>query len=129
MAKLIYTALVSLDEYIADSNGTSTEPETHEEVHSVVVELARDDGAYLWPPHVRVHGRLAGPADAQSAVLHGGFREHVADRREGPLQSFSGRVRAQSLGRANKERMMISRILINASAGVIFGISRAHPLS
>jgi dihydrofolate reductase len=48
MAKLIYTALMSLDGYIADKNGNFNWAEPDEEVHSYVNKLVRDEGAYLY---------------------------------------------------------------------------------
>src|SRR5215467_16390396 len=71
---------------------------------------------------------LGRPCRRRSAVLYGRFGEHTAVRREGPMQSFSGRLRPRFLRIATKDRTTISRILINASARVILG-GRAHPLS
>jgi len=104
MAKLIYTALTSLDGCVASKGGNFDWVDPHEELHSFVNELARRRLLSLWPTHARGHSRLADPADAQSAVLCVGFREYMAGRREGPLQSFSCRVRARSLRIETKDR-------------------------
>jgi len=48
MAKLIYTAIMSLDGYIADTNGRFFWAEPDKEVHSFVNELERPVGTYLY---------------------------------------------------------------------------------
>jgi dihydrofolate reductase len=50
MAKLIYTAIMSLDGYVADENGNFDWAEPDEEVHAFVNDLERPIGTYL-------HGR------------------------------------------------------------------------
>ena len=47
MASLIYSAIASLDGYIADANGKFDWAEPDEEVHSCVNDLARPVGTYL----------------------------------------------------------------------------------
>jgi dihydrofolate reductase len=47
MAKLIYTALMSLDGYIADEDGSFDWAEPDEEVHRFVHDLERSVGTYL----------------------------------------------------------------------------------
>ena len=47
MAKLIYSALTSLDGYVADDDGSSTGPMPDEEVHAFVNDLARPVGTHL----------------------------------------------------------------------------------
>ncbi len=47
MAKLIYTALTSLDGYVADENGNFDWAEPDEEVHAFVNDLDRPVGTYL----------------------------------------------------------------------------------
>jgi len=62
----------------------------------------RDDGAYLYGRRrYEVMAAWQTLPTRDQPILHGGLREHMAGCREGPLQSFSGRVRAQSLRRAN----------------------------
>ena len=48
MAKLIYSALMSLDGYIADEDGNFDWAEPDEEVHAFVNDLARPIGTYLF---------------------------------------------------------------------------------
>ncbi len=47
MAKLIYSALASLDGYIADENGNFDWAEPDEEVHAFVNDLSREVGTFL----------------------------------------------------------------------------------
>ncbi len=48
MAKLIYSAIMSLDGYIADENGNFDWAEPDEEVHAFVNDLERPIGTYLY---------------------------------------------------------------------------------
>ena len=48
MAKLIYSAITSLDGYIADENGTFDWAQPDEEVHTFVNDLERSAGTYLY---------------------------------------------------------------------------------
>lgn len=48
MAKLIYSAITSLDGYIEDANGTFDWAEPDVEVHAVVNDLLRPVGTYLY---------------------------------------------------------------------------------
>jgi dihydrofolate reductase len=48
MAKLIYTAITSLDGYVADEDGNFDWAEPDEEVHSFVNDLERPAGTYLY---------------------------------------------------------------------------------
>jgi dihydrofolate reductase len=48
MAKLIYSAITSLDGYVADENGDFDWAEPDEEVHRFVNDLARPAGTYLY---------------------------------------------------------------------------------
>ena len=48
MAKLIYSALTSLDGYVADANGNFDWAEPDEEVHTSVNDLERQVGTYLY---------------------------------------------------------------------------------
>ena len=48
MAKLIYSAITSLDGYVADENGNFDWAEPDEEVHTFINELERPVGTYLY---------------------------------------------------------------------------------
>ena len=48
MAKLIYTAIMSLDGYVADENGNFDWAEPDEDVHGLVNDLERPIGTYLY---------------------------------------------------------------------------------
>ena len=48
MAKLIYTAIASLDGYVADESGKWDWSEPDEEVHTLVNDLERSIGTYLY---------------------------------------------------------------------------------
>ena len=48
MAKLIYSAIASLDGYVADEEGNFDWSAPDEEVHSFVNELERPIGTYLY---------------------------------------------------------------------------------
>ena len=48
MAKLIYTAIMSLDGYVADEDGNFDWAEPDEEVHAFVNDLERPIGTYLY---------------------------------------------------------------------------------
>ncbi|MGH3013484.1 MAG: dihydrofolate reductase family protein [Gaiellaceae bacterium] len=48
MAKLIYSAITSLDGYVADEDGTFDWAEPDEEVHTFVNDLERPVGTYLY---------------------------------------------------------------------------------
>jgi dihydrofolate reductase len=48
MAKLIYSAITSLDGYVADENGNFDWAEPDEEVHAFVNDLARPVGTHLY---------------------------------------------------------------------------------
>jgi dihydrofolate reductase len=48
MAKLIYSAITSLDGYVADENGNFDWAEPDEEVHTFINDLERPVGTYLY---------------------------------------------------------------------------------
>jgi dihydrofolate reductase len=48
MAKLIYSAITSLDGYVADENGNFDWAEPDEEVHAFINDLQRPVGTYLY---------------------------------------------------------------------------------
>jgi hypothetical protein len=80
MAKLIYSAIMSLDGYIADMEGLFDWAEPDEEVHAFVNDLERQVGPIStvagcmksWPP-----GTLSRPT---TSLPHCGIRECLARR-------------------------------------------------
>jgi len=52
VAKLIYSAITSLDGYVADENGNFDWAEPDEEVHTFVNDLERPVGTYLYGRHM-----------------------------------------------------------------------------
>ena len=48
MAKLIYTAIASLDGYVADTNGNFDWAAPSPEVHAFINDLEREIGTYLY---------------------------------------------------------------------------------
>ncbi len=89
MAKLIYSAIMSLDGYVADEDGNFDWAEPDEEVHSFVNDLERRVGTYLYgrrmydvmvawespdivADQLALHARLRGDMEGgrQGRVLH-----------------------------------------------------------
>jgi dihydrofolate reductase len=72
MAKLIYSAITSLDGYVADEDGNFAWAEPDEEVHSFVNELERPVGTYLYGRRmyeVMAYWETAPTVADQSAVI------------------------------------------------------------
>ena len=81
MAKLIYSAIASVDGFVADEDGNFAWAEPDEEVHTFVNELERSAGTYLygrrmyevlsawdtpdpgWPAHMQEYARVWRDAD------------------------------------------------------------------
>ena len=51
MAKLIYSAIASLDSYVADEDGNFDLAVPDEEVHAFINDLQRPVGTYLYQRH------------------------------------------------------------------------------
>ena len=70
MAKLIYSAITSLDGYVADEHGSFDWAVPDEEVHGFR-QRPRAAGRHLpvWAPDVRGDGRLGGPRRADADQL------------------------------------------------------------
>jgi dihydrofolate reductase len=71
MAKLIYSAITSLDGYVADEQGNFDWAEPDEEVHAFVNDLERPIGTYLYGPRmyeVMTYWETAPAVADQSAV-------------------------------------------------------------
>ena len=86
MAKLIYTAISSLDGYVADAEGNFDWSTPHEEVHRFVNDLEQAIGTYLYgrrmyevmrhwetastPDNVRLGLELLGERRFSDGVVH-----------------------------------------------------------
>src|SRR4051812_41259839 len=98
MAKLIYSAIASLDGYVADEDGKFDWAAPGEEVHAFVNELERPVGTYLYgrrmyevmaywettlsrpdpPPHIRDYAEIWQGADK---IVYSGTLEAVSTAR------------------------------------------------
>ena len=92
MAKLIYSAIASLDGYVADEDGNFDWAEPDEEVHAFVNDLERPIGTYLYGRRmyeVMVYlgdrGHLRRPA-----AVRAGLRGDLAGGRQGRLLPDAG---------------------------------------
>jgi len=84
MARLIYSAITSLDGYVADEDGTFDWAQPSEEVHGFVNDLERPVGTYLYGRRmyeVMVHWEAAHALAGQPPVVRD-FAEfwHAADK-------------------------------------------------
>ena len=92
MAKLIYSAIASLDGYVADEDGKFDWAAPDEEVHAFVNDLERPVGTYLYGRRMyevmvawETPGRLRRPAAG-----HPGLRGDLAGRREDRVLEDAG---------------------------------------
>ena len=85
MAKLIYSAITSLDGYVADEDGKFNWSTPDEEVHAFVNDLERSVGTLpLRASNVRGDGRLGEPGRIRRrGARHPGIRGDLAGGREG----------------------------------------------
>jgi dihydrofolate reductase len=67
MARLIYSAIMSLDGYIADADGRFEWAAPDEEVFAFVNELERPVGTYLYGRRTRTDSRIPAPWYAAAA--------------------------------------------------------------
>ena len=75
MGKLIYTAIASLDGYVADEEGKFDWGEPDEEVHTFVNDLERPVGTYLYGRRMyEVMRRLGDLGPRGRATVHSGLR-------------------------------------------------------
>lgn len=103
MAKLVYTALASLDGYVADADGDFDWAAPDEEVHGFVNELERPIGTYLYGRRmyevmVAWEG-MPGPAEQSPAV-----RNFAAIWRGAEKVVYSRTLAAVSIARTRMER-------------------------
>ena len=103
MAKLIYSAITSLDGYIADEDGNFDWAEPDEEVHTFVNDLERPVGTYLYGRRmyeVMVYWETA--HTSPTSRRHAGLRGDLAGGRQDRV--LAGRWRAVSSARTRIER-------------------------
>ena len=102
MAKLIYSAIMSLDGYVADEDGKFDWSEPDEEVHAFINDLERPVGTYLYGRRmyeVMVGWETATPC--RPAAVHAGLRGDMAGgRQDRVLQDAGGGVQRQDADRA-----------------------------
>ena len=118
MAKLIYSAITSLDGYIADKNGNFDWAEPDPEVHSFVNDLERQVGTYLYgrrmyevmvawesmdvsgqPPYVRDFAEIWRAADK---IVFSRSLENASSARTRIERNFDPAVIRQLKGRADR---------------------------
>src|SRR3990170_365376 len=83
MAKLIYSALTSLDGYVADEDGNFDWAEPDQEVHSFVNDLERPVGTYLYGRRlyeVMLHWETIGLADQPPFIRNFAETWQAADK-------------------------------------------------
>ena len=103
MAKLIYSAITSLDGYVADRNGKFDWATPDEEVHSFVNDLERNVGVYLYGR--RMYEVMSGWATAPTA----GDAPFVARDFAKIWQSAEKIVFSRSLAQASTPKTRIER--------------------
>ena len=93
MARLIYSAIASLDGYVADADGTFDWAAPDTEVHEAVNELERHAGTYLYGRRMYDVMRFWETAheDRGPAAGRPGLREHLAGGRQGRLLADAAR--------------------------------------
>ena len=104
MAKLVYTAIASLDGYVADADGRFDWAAPDEEVHAFVNDLERPIGTYLYGRRmyeVMVAWETAPDAHRRAAARSQDFAGDLAGRRQDRLLADAGaRVQRQDADRA-----------------------------
>jgi hypothetical protein len=103
LAKLIYSAIASLDGYVADEDGNFDWAEPDSEVHTLVNDLQRPVGTYLLGRRMyEVMAYWDSPqAPGRSATLHPGLRTDLAGGQQGRvLEDAGGSVHLKNADRA-----------------------------
>ena len=92
MAKLIYSAITSLDGYIEDAEGKFEWAEPDEEVHAFVNDLERPVGTYLYGR--RMYETMVFWESPPEPIAHPRFAQDFAGICRGPTRSSTqGRCR------------------------------------
>jgi dihydrofolate reductase len=103
MAKLIYTAIASLDGYVADTNGNFDWAEPDEEVHAFINDLERPVGTYLYGR--RMYETMAGwETDATLAAQSELMRDFARIWQAADKIVYSKTLQRASTGRTRIER-------------------------
>ena len=102
MAKLVYSAIVSLDGYTADGDGDISWAAPDPEVHAFINELERDFGTYLYGRRMYETMQYWETFDAADAEPH--VREFAGIWRAASKVVYSTTLRAVSSDRTRIER-------------------------
>ena len=103
MAKLIYSAITSLDGYIEDEDGNFDWAAPDEEVHAFVNDLERPVGTYLYGRRMyetMVYWETAHAVADQPPVLAGLRGDLAGGRQDRVLQVAGSRIERQDAHRA-----------------------------
>ena len=122
MAKLIYTAIASLDGYIADGDGNFDWAEPDEEEHSFVNDLERSAGTYLYgrrmyevmvawetlalddqPPFMRDYAEIWRAADK---IVYSGTLETISSARTRIERAFDPEAVRQMKASAKRDLLV-----------------------
>ena len=103
MAKLIYSAITSLDGYVEDADGNFDWAAPDEEVHRFVNDLERPIGTYLYGRRMyetMVYWETV-PDHRRPAASRPGLHRHLASSRQGRvLQNVGNGIQRQDSDRA-----------------------------
>ena len=103
MAKLIYSAITSLDGYVADEDGNFDWAAPDEEVHSFVNDLQRPVGTYLYGRRmyeVMVYWETAHTLADEPPVVAGLRADLAGGRQDRVLEDAGDGVQRQDADRA-----------------------------
>src|ERR1700749_3515304 len=124
MAKLIYSAIASLDGYVEDDQGTFGWAAPDDEVHAFVNELERPIGTYLYGRRMyetMVFWETVTPPPDESAA----FRDYVGIWRAAEKIVYSRTLQTPSSARTRIEREFdpeaVRRLKLSAAADITVG--------
>jgi dihydrofolate reductase len=123
MAKLIYSAITSLDGYVADTEGTFDWAAPDEEVHSFVNDLERPVGTYLYGR--RMYDVMAFWETAPTADEPFAFRDYAQIWQAADKVVYSRTLESVTTERTRLERdfdpAAVRELLANAASDVSIG--------